>query len=277
MLIKYKIHEVSKDFNISSKEIISLLQEKLGVEKKSQTSLEDTELDLIFEHLTATHEVKSFDEYFAAGERAREERAAARKAEKDRKLAEQMAILEQLKAAQAAENAKKNPPAEPKPEAKPEAKSAAKAEPKKEEKKTEPKKAEAKPEKKPEKKAEVKADKKAEKPADSKKPSEPIFIPPQPKKEKKGEAPNRGPVEIRKVDTRASNINIDKYNERYEHIAPANAMRGDNVQRKQKIKQKSQDYRRPQGAKRETEADKLRRLQLEKIKRLPSPSQSVMR
>ena len=33
----------------------------------------------------------------------------------------------------------------------------------------------------------------------------------EPKKEKKGEAPNRGPVEIRKVDTRASNINIDKY------------------------------------------------------------------
>ena len=89
------------------------------------------------------------------------------------------------------------------------------------------------------------------------------------KKEKKGEAPNRGPVEIRKVDTRASNINIDKYNERYENIAPANAMRNDNAQRKQKIKQKSQDYRRPQSAKRETEADKLRRLQLEKIKKTP--------
>ena len=267
MLIKYKIHELSKDFNISSKEIMTLLQEKLGVDKKSQTSLEDYEFDLIFDHITAAHQVKNFDEYFAAGKRARDERAAVKQAEKDRKFQEQMAILEQLKAAQAAEEAKKNPKPEVKEEPKPKKTAEPKVEKKSEPeakteneqkaKKQEPKKAEAKPENKPENKPE---DKKA---------SEPVFIPPQPKKEKKGEAPNRGPVEIRKVDTRASNINIDKYNERYENIAPANAMKGDNVQRKQKIKQKSQDYRRPQGAKRETEADKLRRLQLEKIKKTP--------
>ncbi len=264
MLIKYKIHELSKDFNIPSKDIITLLKEKLGVDKKSQTSLEDTELDLIFDYITKQNEVKSFDEYFAAGERAREERAKERKAEKDRKLAEQMAILEQFKAAEAAQKAAeekaKAPVEEPKkaPAPKAEPKSERKVEPKPE------KKAEAKPEKKAGVKSEQKVEQKTEK-----KPSEPINIPPRPKKEKKGEAPNRGPVEIRKVDTRASNINIDKYNERYENIAPANAMRNDNAQRKQKIKQKSQDYRRPQSAKRETEADKLRRLQLEKIKKTP--------
>ena len=274
-MTKYKIHELAKDFNISSKDVIALLAEKLGVEKKSQTSLEEEELDLVFECVLAEHQVKNFDEYFAAGERAREQRAKERQAERDRKLAEQMAILEQFKAAQAAEAEKNKPKAEKKEEpkkaeapkkaeSKVEAKAEPKAEPKKEEPKTEPKKAESKkPEvKKPEPKKEVKAEQ-------PKKPSEPIFIPPQPKKEKKGEAPNRGPAEIRKVDTRASNINIDKYNERYENIAPANAMHGDNMQRKQKIKQKSQDYRRPQGAKRETEADKLRRLQLEKIKKTP--------
>ncbi len=255
MLIKYKIHEVSKDFNISSKDIIALLKDRLGVDKKSQTSLEDTELDLIFDYVTKQNEVASFDEYFAAGQIARDERAKERKAEKDRKLAEQMAILEQFKAAQAAQKAAEENAKAPKEEAKPEApkkakeeKPVAKAEPKKEAKPAKEKSAEPKPEKKP---------------------SEPINIPPRPKKEKKGEAPNRGPVEIRKVDTRASNINIDKYNERYENIAPANSMRNDNAQRKQKIKQKSQDYRRPQGAKRETEADKLRRLQLEKIKKTP--------
>ena len=90
-----------------------------------------------------------------------------------------------------------------------------------------------------------------------------------PKKEKKGgEAPNRGPAQLRNVDMRTSNVNIEKYNEKYENIAPANAMR-DNYSRKQKIKQKSQDYKRPQGAKRETEADKLRRMQLERIKKTP--------
>ncbi|MEE1185011.1 MAG: translation initiation factor IF-2, partial [Acutalibacteraceae bacterium] len=116
------------------------------------------------------------------------------------------------------------------------------------------------------KKAETK---KAKKPVQEKKSvsDEPLVAPP--KKEKKhGEAPNRGPAQIRHVDTRTSNVNIDKYNEKYEIIAPANSMK-DNYTRKQKIKQKSQDYRRPQGAKRETEADKMRRLQLEKIKKTP--------
>ena len=264
MLIKYKIHEVSKDFNVSSKDIINLLKEKLGVDKKSQTSLEDTELNLIFDHLTKQNEVKSFDEYFAAGERAREERAKERKAEKDRKLAEQMAILEQFKAAQEAEKAKSQPAEKPAEVKKEEVK---KAEPKKEEARHTEAKA-AKPQEKKEAKSSEVTDKKAENKIEEKPKHEPVNIPPRSKKEKKGEAPNRGPVEIRKVDTRASNINIDKYNEKYENIAPANSMK-DNVQRKQKIKQKSQDYRRPQGAKRETEADKLRRLQLEKIKKTP--------
>ncbi|MDO4743503.1 MAG: translation initiation factor IF-2, partial [bacterium] len=89
------------------------------------------------------------------------------------------------------------------------------------------------------------------------------------KKEKvAGAAPKRGPSEIRKVDTRTTHVDMEKYNEKYENIAPANTMR-DNMQRKQKIRQKSQEYRRPQSAKRETEADKIRRLQLEKIKKTP--------
>lgn len=90
---------------------------------------------------------------------------------------------------------------------------------------------------------------------------------PKPKKEP-GERPNRGPAEIRRVDTRASNIELDKYNEKYERIAPANSMK-DNMQRKQKIKQKSKDYNRGAGVKRETEADRIRRMQLEKIKKTP--------
>ena len=97
--------------------------------------------------------------------------------------------------------------------------------------------------------------------------NEPLVAPP---KKVKGESviPNRGPAERVKVNTRSSNVDLDKYNEKYENIAPASSMK-DNFQRKQKIKQKSQDYRRPQGAKRETVADKLRRLQLEKIKKTP--------
>ncbi len=290
MISRYKISDLAKDFNMPSKDIIALVGKLTGEEKKSSTVLIENEIAMVFDALTKKNAVKSFDEYFAMGAETRAAQAKKKQDEKDRKLAEQMAILEQLKAAAAAAEGKapekKEEPkkAEPKKEEpkKPETK---KEEPKKEEKvtkapekKAEPKKAEPKTEVKTEVKKEApkkevkkeqpqkpepkKTEKKETKPYDG-----PLVAPP--KKEKKpGEAPNRGPAQLRHVDTRTSNVNIEKYNEKYENIAPANSMR-DNYSRKQKIKQKSQDYKRPQGAKRETEADKLRRMQLERIKKTP--------
>ena len=263
MTNKYKVSDIAKDFGVASKEITALMLEATGEEKKSGASLNEKEIGIFFDFITKKNSVKSFDNYFATGAAAREEAAKARQSEKDKKLADQMAILEQLKAAAAAQDAK-NKPAEEK-----------KAEPKKvEEKKPEPKKvekteksAEKPADKKAEKKEEKKSEKKADKPREKEVYTGPLVAPP---KKEKGEsvAPNRGPAQLRHIDTRTSNVNIDKYNEKYETIAPANTMR-DNFTRKQKIKQKSQDYRRPQGAKRETEADKLRRMQLERIKKTP--------
>ena len=269
MISRYKISDLAKDFNMPSKELIALVTELTGEEKKSSTVLIENEIAMVFDALTKKNAVKSFDAYFATGAEIRAAAAKKKQDEKDRKLAEQMAILEQLKAAAAAaegkapekkEEPKKSEPkkavdkkpetkkVEPKVEEKPQVK---KDDPKEEAKKEQPKKEEPK-----------KAEKKETKPYDG-----PLVAPP--KKEKKGgEAPNRGPAQLRNVDMRTSNVNIEKYNEKYENIAPANSMR-DNYSRKQKIKQKSQDYRRPQNAKRETEADKLRRMQLERIKKTP--------
>ena len=70
-----------------------------------------------------------------------------------------------------------------------------------------------------------------------------------------------------RVDTRASHVELDKYNERYEQIAPGVSSRAiDNAQTKQKLTQKSQQ-RKPYNARRETEADKLKRLALEKARK----------
>lgn len=261
-MIKTKVSDVAKDFEISSKELLELLEQSVKVTKKASSTLDETEMDAVFDLLTKKSEVKNFKEYFNSGATQREAAAAERQAIKDKKLAEQMAILEQLKNAQ-------NPKA---------AAPAVKEEPKEEPKKQEAPKAEQPKDQKP------KADKpagKVEKPAakaqqpkveQPKVKLDPIVIKTKeaPAKEAKtpGEAPNRGPAQIRRVDTRSSNYDEEKYNERYEQIAPANSMR-DNTQRKQKIKQKSQDYKRPQNARRETEADKMRRLQLERIKKTP--------
>jgi len=283
MTNKIKISDIAKDFGMASKDILAVVSEITGEEKKSGSSVSGDEFALIFDVLTKKHSVKSFDEYFATGAKNREEAAKKRQSEKDKKLADQMAVLEQLKAAAAAEQQAK---------AEKKADNAKKAEAKKEKSETK-KVAEEKPKKAPKtenttetkksesaqktenkaKKPEISATQKrveAQKPVAKKeaKPYDGPLVAPKKKEKNPSIAPNRGPAQLRHVDTRTSNVNIDKYNEKYETIAPANTMR-DNFTSKQKIKQKSQDYRRPQGVKRETEADKLRRMQLERIKKTP--------
>ena len=254
MVVKYKLSDLAKDFNIDSKEIIALLAKQYDDAKKTGSTLNEEELNYVFEQLTTIHAVKTLDAYFAEGAK-REEKKAEREAKK--KAAEKKA--------------------EPKVEAKPAEK---KAEAPKEEKKPVEKKAEPKP---VEKKAEIKAEakpteKKAEPKAEAK---------PQPKPQRKEEPKNKKPKEkfenvirtrstetlevqkqVKKVNTRNDYVDLDKYNEKYERIAPSSSYNSDNMQRKQKLTQKSQQRGKPASSKRETEADKLRRIQLQQQKKV---------
>ena len=83
----------------------------------------------------------------------------------------------------------------------------------------------------------------------------------------KGETVQRGEQVRKTVDTRGSYVELDKYNERYESIAPATKMNNDNFRSKQKIQQKSQQKGKQFGSKRETEAQKLKRLELERARK----------
>ncbi|MBQ9106670.1 MAG: translation initiation factor IF-2 [Clostridia bacterium] len=232
MMIKYKLQDVAKDFGKSNKELISLLAGYYDEPKRAATALDEKELDIVFDRLTQDNSVQNFDAFFAIGEEARKAREAEKEAAKAKKLADQEALAAMLKAQAAAQNAEK---------------AAKDAKPTKDNKGAKPAPAEQKPA-----------------------PSAPVVIPPREKKVKKeGEAPRRTPAEIRKVDTRTSNVNLDRYNEKYTNLADDRMKQRDYAGGKQKIKQKSQEYRKPQGSKRETEADKLRRIQLEKIKKMP--------
>ncbi|MBR1762339.1 MAG: translation initiation factor IF-2 [Eubacterium sp.] len=66
--------------------------------------------------------------------------------------------------------------------------------------------------------------------------------------------------EARRIDTRANTVDLEKYNQKYEDIAPASNY-NDN-QKKQKLSQKSKQYRKkkPISKKRETEAQRLARI-----------------
>ena len=246
---KYRVHEVAKDFGINSKKILEILEGNSPEPRKHMTALEDAELDLIFDTITKENEVESFDEYFAAGERERAEKQAAAQNE-----AEEKTEAEDKKEEAAKEKAEEKAEAKPEPK-KEKAPAAAKKE-----KKSEPAKEEKAP-KKPE-------SKKEEKPKPAAAPAAPS------RKEEKAKEKANKPLQARTkgerkhVDTRSSNVDLEKYNERYEQIAPANKMR-DMGSSKQKIKQKSQQYRKQgmRSSKRETEAERLKRIAAERAKK----------
>lgn len=70
--------------------------------------------------------------------------------------------------------------------------------------------------------------------------------------------------ETRRIDTRVNTVDLEKYNQKYEDIAPASQI--NDYQKKQKLNQKSKQYRKkkPQGmharSKKETEAQRLARI-----------------
>ncbi|MCI8497443.1 MAG: translation initiation factor IF-2, partial [Clostridiales bacterium] len=77
---------------------------------------------------------------------------------------------------------------------------------------------------------------------------------------------NHNPVR-RTVDTRTPQVELEKYNERFEQMAPERAKK-DSMVKKQKLTQRSQQYRgKPKHARRETEAERLKRIQLERQKK----------
>ena len=178
MINKYRVHEVAKDFDVPSKEILDIVSKHFDGQKKSMTALEEAELDVIFEIVTQENSVENFDAYFAS---ANEPKKESKKEETEEKA-----------------------------------------------EKAEPKKADAKAEEQPaqaEKKAPAKT---AEQP--KKKPKDPNAKP-----------QSRTKGEFRTVDTRANDVDLDKYNEKYENIAPVNQdRRSDRTVNKQKFKQKPQ-------------------------------------
>ena len=66
MISKYRVHEVAKDFNVPSKEILDIVSKHFDGQKKSMTALEESELDVIFEIVTQENSVENFDDYFAS-------------------------------------------------------------------------------------------------------------------------------------------------------------------------------------------------------------------
>ncbi len=249
MVVKYKVHEVAKDFDVKSNAVIDLLKNFSDTAKKSQTSLTTDELDIIFDHFTQENSVKNFDAFFNMKKPETETKEDVKVQEEKTEKAEKTEKVEK------AEKAEKTD--EKKPERKPE---------NKQEKKNE--KTPAKENKNDSKKGEKKdsAPKNDSKGANQ---NDKPFK----KKENKGDdtfIQSRTKGDRKTVNTRAEGIELDKYNEKYENLSAASVNERDTDTRKQKIKQKSQQYNKKQGTRahrKETESERLKRIAEERAKR----------
>jgi translation initiation factor IF-2 len=196
MMVKYRVHEVAKDLGVPSKEVLALLKEHLGEERKHMTALTEDELNFIFEYYTQKNQVESFDDYFASKEEKAVETRKEVTESKTKKVDEEKARPKSV---------------------------------------SQPQKAEHKP-------AQPRFENKIVLTGSSDTPTI--------EKEKS---------EGRVINTRAENVNIDKYNEKYDRIA-SEKVKTDHSVNKQKIVQKSQQRGKFRSSKRETEAERLRRI-----------------
>ena len=85
---KYRVHEVAKDFGVSTKEVVEILTEYCTAPKNHMQVLEDQELSVIFEYLTQHHQVANIEEKLNAQMNVRQPAEKSPKAEQAAKPAE---------------------------------------------------------------------------------------------------------------------------------------------------------------------------------------------
>ena len=257
-MIKYKLSEIAKNLNVPSKEISEVLKNYLNVSKKSAAVLTEQELNVIFEYYTDKTNMPDLNAYYASAAAPKEENkpAAPAKPEKKQKPAQ--------KKQDAPKNAKKDQPQKkqndkPAQNTKNNDKAASPAQ--KQSNNNNNNNNNNKPESFRDQKKNDKKQKKNKQPAVARPKQETQIL--SKKLEKNEEVTednskvneNRGRV----INTRASHVNIDKYNEKYDRLA-SEKMHKEPTSQKQKINQRSQQKGKPRNSRKETEAERLRRI-----------------
>ena len=251
---KYKVTDIAKDFGISTKKVIETFAELTGETRKTGATFEENEVNALMEALTRETAVKDLGEYLASGK-------------------EPQPVKQETKKPEAKPQAKKEAP---KPEAaKPQPKQpeAPKAEPKAEQAKpaqnVQPKAVQPKPAQQEKRNDKRNDNKQAEKRSEKR-----VTM-----QELASETGIKEPVATEQVkvdraqvsvDTRTVDVNVDKFSARYDDLADSRNMpsKRKNAPTGKKEKFNNRNNRRGQqfGRRRETEAERLQRIQLEKAR-----------
>ena len=266
---KYRVNEVAKDLGLQNKDVLNVLEKYTEEPKKNMTALEEKDLDVIFENFTQSHQVANFNEYFKSASLPKEEKKAEAKPQEKKPEAKKNDNR----------GNQKNDNRKPQNNQNRNGKSQDNRAPQNKANKPQENRA---PQHKPVEKANkfdkferfkaenaVKADnkpqqsKKQEKkqPAQARPKQETLSIGSKMETNTSSGAENFGSTR-RVVDTRTTNINIDKYNEKYDSLA-FDKVRNETTASKQKFTNRKQQKGKKQG-KRETEAERLNRIAQER-------------
>ena len=254
---KYKVTDIAKDFGISTKKVIETFAELTGETRKTGATFEENEVNALLEALTRENAVKDLGEYLASGK-------------------EPQPVKQETKKPEAKPQAKKEAPkpeaAKPQPK-QPKQPEAPKAEPKAEQAKpaqnAQPKAAQPKPAQQEKRNDKRNDNKQAEKRSEKR-----VTM-----QELASETGIKEPVATEQVkvdraqvsvDTRTVDVNVDKFSARYDDLADSRNMpsKRKNAPTGKKEKFNNRNNRRGQqfGRRRETEAERLQRIQLEKAR-----------
>ena len=95
---KYRVHEVAKDFGVSTREITEILTKYRTEPKNHMQVLDDADLSVIFEYMTQHHQVKNMESLLGAQQSERKEQPAAKQEEKPaEKASEQTSASSKVK------------------------------------------------------------------------------------------------------------------------------------------------------------------------------------
>ena len=254
---KYKVTDIAKDFGISTKKVIETFAELTGETRKTGATFEENEVNALLEALTRETAVKDLGEYLASGKEPQPVKQETQKSE---------AKPQAKKEAPKPEAAKPQPKQPKQPEA-------PKAEPKAEQAKpaqnAQPKAAQSKPAQQEKRNDKRNDNKQAEKRSEKR-----VTM-----QELASETGIKEPVATEQVkvdraqvsvDTRTVDVNVDKFSARYDDLADSRNMpsKRKNAPTGKKEKFNNRNNRRGQqfGRRRETEAERLQRIQLEKAR-----------
>lgn len=226
-MIKYKIHQVAKDLNVPSKDVIDAVAEYCKVTKKSMTALEESELNAVFEHFTQKNQVANFDEYFASNKAEETQSEDKKEAPQKEENSQKKDNDRQQKNRRRQESDKNND--------------------NRNNKKQNNRNDFKKPFDQNKKNQQQTNNQPAQK---SEAHLEPVVQTEGAIKSKRGSG--------RVIDTRAAVVDVERYNEKYDRLA-SEKIKTDNTVSKQKITQRSQQ-RGKKNSRKETEAERLKRI-----------------